>query len=224
MGEKEKTNKRTIRPGLIQAQEEKLCNIAFPICICRLTLAWISSEISTKLLGMPTHLDCSSLTDSWTLSHANWSLCCPVSTGHSRHPSLILLLWVPLSNSTCVPLPTSGHVEIAGSRLCLVSRQNKGIVCLADELHSVTEFCIMSVKVIKTINFMAYLSLLDSGNFSLTSSSSSCRVISTDMPDTFSPPLPIVNRFRQVLRATPRILTELLYVGSSWSPCFCSAM
>ena len=32
------------------------------LCICRLTLAWISSEISTKLLGMPTHLDWSSLT------------------------------------------------------------------------------------------------------------------------------------------------------------------
>ena len=48
--------------GLIQAQEEELCNIAFPMCICRLTLAWISSEISTKLLGMPTHLDRSSFT------------------------------------------------------------------------------------------------------------------------------------------------------------------
>ena len=32
------------------------------LCICRLTLAWISSEISTKLLGTPTHLDWSSLT------------------------------------------------------------------------------------------------------------------------------------------------------------------
>ena len=45
-----------------------------------------------------------------------------------------------------------------------------------------------------------------------------------DIPDplSLSPPLPIVHRFRQVLRATPRILTELLYVGSSWSPYFCS--
>ena len=56
------------------------------------------------------------------------------------------------------------------------------------------------------------------------SSSSSCRAISTDIPDPFSPPLPITHRFWQVLRATPHILTELLYVGSSWSPCFCSAM
>ena len=31
--------------------------------------------------------------------------------------------------------------------------------------------------------------------------SSSCRAISTDIPDPLSPPLPIVHRFRQVLRA-----------------------
>ena len=29
------------------------------------------------------------------------------------------------------------------------------------------------------------------------------------------------SRFQQVLRDISRILTELLYVGSSWSPCFC---
>ena len=45
--------------------------------------------------------------------------------------------------------------------------------------------------------------------------SSSCRAIGTDIPDPFLPQLPIVHRFRQVLRATPRILAELLYVGSS---------
>ena len=44
-----------------------------------------------------------------------------------------------------------------------------------------------------------------------------------DMPDPFSPLLPIVHRFRQILRATPRILTELPYVGSSWVPCLRSA-
>ena len=44
------------------------------------------------------------------------------------------------------------------------------------------------------------------------------------IPDTLSLLLPIVLCFWQVLRATSRILTELLYVGSSWSPCFCLAM
>ena len=56
------------------------------------------------------------------------------------------------------------------------------------------------------------------------SSSSSCRATSTDIPDPLLPPLPIVHHFRQVLRATPRILTEQLCVGSRWLPCFCSAI
>ena len=54
--------------------------------------------------------------------------------------------------------------------------------------------------------------------------SSSCRTISMDVPDPLSQPLPIVRRFRQVFRTTPRIYTELLYVGLSWSPCLSSAM
>ena len=51
-------------------------------------------------------------------------------------------------------------------------------------------------------------------------SSSSWHAISTDIPDPLLSPLLIVNCFRQVIRATPRIHTELLYVYSSWSPCF----
>ena len=58
----------------------------------------------------------------------------------------------------------------------------------------------------------------------LSSSSSSCRVISTDISDPFSPPFSIVHCFRQVFRATSRIGTELLYVGSSWSSFLCSSM
>ena len=45
------------------------------------------------------------------------------------------------------------------------------------------------------------------------SSSSSCRAISMDIPDPLSPRLPIVQYFRQILSATSRIGTELLYVG-----------
>ena len=56
------------------------------------------------------------------------------------------------------------------------------------------------------------------------SSSSTCRAASTDIPDPLLPLLPIVHRLRQVFRATSRILTELLYVCSSWSSCFCSAI
>ena len=56
------------------------------------------------------------------------------------------------------------------------------------------------------------------------SSSSFCRAISADIPGPLSPPLPLVHRIRQVLRIAPRILKEVLYVRSNWSPCFWSAM
>ena len=51
-----------------------------------------------------------------------------------------------------------------------------------------------------------------------------CRAISTDISDPPSPHLPIVHCFRQVLKATFRILTLLLYVCSSWTSCLCSSL
>ena len=56
------------------------------------------------------------------------------------------------------------------------------------------------------------------------SSSSSCHAISTNLPDPLSPPLPIVDCFRQDFMDTSRIGSELLYVGSSWSSCLCTSM
>ena len=50
--------------------------------------------------------------------------------------------------------------------------------------------------------------------------SSSCWAISPDIPNPFSPPLPIVHRFRLVTRVTPCIVTELLCVYSNWLFCF----
>ena len=58
----------------------------------------------------------------------------------------------------------------------------------------------------------------------LISSSSSCHAASTDLPDPLSPPVSIVHRSREVFLAISCIGTELLYIGSSWSPCLCSSM
>ena len=52
-------------------------------------------------------------------------------------------------------------------------------------------------------------------------SSSSCRAAYTNILD---PLLPIVHRFWQVFRTIYRIITEQLYVGSSWYACFSSTM
>ena len=54
--------------------------------------------------------------------------------------------------------------------------------------------------------------------------SSSCRAACMDIPDPLSPLFPVVHRLWQVFRATSRILTQLLYVCSSWSSCFCSTI
>ena len=58
---------------------------------------------------------------------------------------------------------------------------------------------------------------------SSSSSSSSC-AISMNIADPLSLLLPIVHCFRQALRATSCIGTELLYIGLSWSSCLCSSM
>ena len=52
----------------------------------------------------------------------------------------------------------------------------------------------------------------------ISSSSSSCRAASTDIPGPLSPLFPNVHRLWQVF------LTQLLYVCSSWSSCFSSAI
>ena len=61
-----------------------------------------------------------------------------------------------------------------------------------------TEYITMTYRVKRYCEFI-YIS----------SSSSSCRAISTDIPDPLSPPLPIIYGFRQVLRATSFIYTEV---------------
>ena len=58
------------------------------------------------------------------LSGVDWPLAPPFANCPLR---------VPLSNSSRVPLPTSGHVVV-----WFRAKTDKGIVCLADHLHSVT--------------------------------------------------------------------------------------
>ena len=125
--EREKKNKRTICLGLTQsARQGVMQHSAFPVCICRLTLTWISSETSTKLLGMPTYPDRSSSLVPTGLS-----------TVRCRLPSRVtlrqLLPRVPLHTSLLLafpyPLPVTPRPR---------AKRDKGIVCLAGLLHIVT--------------------------------------------------------------------------------------
>ena len=102
--------------GLTQVQEVKLWHSAF-LCICRLTLEWISSEISTKLLGMQTHLDRSSLTAAGLYIMPTGHFCCPVSTPSAtlRRPSPTAFSEFLCPTPDSLSLPTSGCVEISSS-------------------------------------------------------------------------------------------------------------
>ena len=60
--------------------------------------------------------------------------------------------------------------------------------------------------------------------FALISSSSSCHAASTDLPDPLLPCVSIVHHSQEVFQATFWFSTELLYIGSSWSPYLCPSM
>ena len=97
---KEQTNNML---GLNQEQKESYVTL----CMCRLTLVWILAKL-LQATRMPT-LSWPVFLTGTELTHADSSLCCPVSTGHSRHPS-------PTASSSSFgqlsarrSLPTSGH-------------------------------------------------------------------------------------------------------------------
>ena len=116
-----KNKERTNNMAWVSSKCKKRSYVALhSLCICRLTLAWISSEISIKLLGMPTNLDWSSLTATGLYLMPTGLFCCPVSTATNY------FLWVPSSNSLIgVPflLPVASRSRV--QTLCLVSRQNR---------------------------------------------------------------------------------------------------
>ena len=96
--EKKKKNKTL---GLSQVQKESYVTL----CMCRLTLVWTLAKLPQSYWNADSSwLDLLSLI--WTLSHADSSLCCPVSTASVRRPSPTGHFSVPLSHSlTGVPSP-----------------------------------------------------------------------------------------------------------------------
>ena len=143
--EREQTYKRTICLGLTQVQKESYVTLR----MCRLTLVWTLAKLPQSYWNADSSwLDLLSLV--WTLSHVDSSLCCPVSNGYSRHPSPTPHFSVPFCLlSDRHPLTTSGHVEIAGPKpfVWFRAKTDKGIVCLADHLHSVTHININQFKI-----------------------------------------------------------------------------
>ena len=109
--------------------------------IYRLTLAWISSETSTKQLEYRLILTRSSFTGldpiSSDWSHRSGVWCrLPLSVVPRQLPSR-----APFPTDSLLASPsTSGHGEISSPKPVVWFRTkiDKGIVCLAGHLHSVT--------------------------------------------------------------------------------------
>ena len=107
--------------------------------IYRLTLAWISSETSTKQLECWLILTRSSFTGlnpiSFDWSHRSGVLC-RLLLSVSRRQLFELLCPTLFSR----PVTTSGHGEISSPKpfVWFRAKTDKGIVCLAGHLHSVT--------------------------------------------------------------------------------------
>ena len=110
-------------------------------CMCRLTLAWVTSENSTKQLECRLILTRSS---SLSLDPISCRLVSPL-----RYPVPTASVRGPAPTPSRAPFPThsllaspstSGHGEISSPKpfVWFRAKTDKGIVCFAGHLHSVT--------------------------------------------------------------------------------------
>ena len=120
----EKKNKRTIWAWVNSKCKKGGSVTLHSLCICRLSLTCSFREISTRLIGMPTHLwpssslltvvDSGLRTHLFCLPHCPWTglFSCPLSTAPLRHPSPTAYSGFLFPTAlTGVSLPTSSLVE-----------------------------------------------------------------------------------------------------------------
>ena len=141
-GRKEnKRTKRTIFLGLTQEQKENYATLCIPDSIYGLTLAWVTSKNSTKNLECRLILTRSSSLSLDPISCWLASLLrCLVSTALVRVPSPTAVSSFVQPTLFSRPVTTSGHAEISSPKpfVWFCAKTDKGIVCLAGHLHSVT--------------------------------------------------------------------------------------
>ena len=155
-GRKKTKNKRTIRAWV----NSSASRVILWHCIRRLTLACISSEISTKPLGMPTHPDWPSLTASRPYLMSTDLFCCPVSTAPLRRPSPTAssgFLFPTLQPAFPCLLPVTSRSR-AQAFVWFRTKTNKKIVCLAHPLRSVTLLTILYFDICRVIHVHASMS------------------------------------------------------------------
>ena len=128
-GENRRTNEQTLT--MLRAnseQKESYATLCIPGSIYGLTLAWITSEYSTKQLECR-HLD--SIFFSATVSGVD--RICP-----SPSPTPSAPLSNQLSSRVPLPLPATPRFQVQKPFVWFRAKTDKGIVCLAGHLYSVT--------------------------------------------------------------------------------------
>ena len=155
--EKRTKNKRAIWAWVNSSARRLSCDTLHSLCICRLTLAWISSEISTKLLGMPTRLDWSSLTAAglYLMPTGLSAVRCRLPTALLHLPSPTAFsasLFQLLDSHSLAHFRSRGDLDTKPFVWFRADRQR--IVCLADHPHSVTETTSNELKYVAGKLFM----------------------------------------------------------------------
>ena len=115
------------------------------MCICRLTLAWISNENST------THEECwLILTALPSLTLEPYLMPTGLSAVRCRLVTRVTLRQLPSSQSLCLTLWLAFPSYFRSRRdlkskpfVWFRAKTDRGIICLADHLHSVTAICIV---------------------------------------------------------------------------------
>ena len=131
---KEQTNNML---GLTQVQKGSYVTLF----MCRLTLAWVSSENSTTLLECRLILTRLPSLFIRLVSLLRCRLACPSSVANSFLELLCLTLWLAFPSYF-------RSSEILGPKPFVWFRvkTDKGIVCLADHLHSVTHGLLLLIN------------------------------------------------------------------------------
>ena len=179
-----------------------------------------SSEIPTKLPGMLTHpLTLANPASGSTCLSNRLSL--PSASPDFCRQLTALFCWLPCS----VLSGTLPSLVLFQSGVGFTPKQTEGssdwhphkwMPPIVSQQHANPSRIILCPKIIELhlLNIYSYIFV----------SSSSYRDISTDLSDPLPPPFSIVHHFRLVFKATSCIITELLYVGSSWSSCLCLSL
>ncbi len=135
-GENRRTNDQTL--GVNSRTKRGVMQHYISDSIYGLTLAWITSENSTKLLECRLIFPHSG----WTLSHAASPLCsgvhCRPPLSVSRRPLFSASFSNQLSSRVPLPLPATPIFQVQKPFGWFRAKTDKGIVCLAGHLYSVT--------------------------------------------------------------------------------------